>query len=107
MRRGEGRGARGELKCEAESPTESEADSPLAILISPNGSLSFVWDDQLQPFCDLGRPAISRASHVEPTAVGLWTADLGPSCGPVLGPFTLRAAALEAERDWLRVNRGL
>ena len=102
MKRGEGRGARGE----AESPPES-ADSPLAILISPTGSLTFVWDDQLQPFCDLGRPQITRASHVEPTAVGLWTADMGPSCGPVLGPFKLRLDALEAERDWLRDHRGV
>ena len=30
-----------------------------------------------------------------------WFADLGPSHGPVLGPFQSRSAALEAERRWL------
>ena len=49
----------------------------------------------------LGPAAIRRASHVEPTPDGRWTADLGPMDGPVLGPFTTRAAALDAEQVWL------
>ncbi len=48
-----------------------------------------------------GSMNIQRGSHVEPTADGQWTADLSPVAGPVLGPFTLRTAALAAERQWL------
>ncbi len=49
---------------------------------------------------------ITRASFVEPGKGG-WTADMGPSAGPVLGPFGLRSEALRAERQWLRRERGL
>ncbi|WP_242687916.1 hypothetical protein [Alienimonas californiensis] len=44
---------------------------------------------------------MTRASHVEPADGGVWTADLSPSGGPVLGPFPLRSEALTAEADWL------
>ncbi len=52
----------------------------------------------------LGRPAIARASHVEPTPDGRWTADLRPVIGPVLGPFGHRSEALDAERAWLEAH---
>jgi hypothetical protein len=45
---------------------------------------------------------ITRASHVEPDSDGKWCADMGPSVGPVLGPFVTRREALAAEREWLR-----
>ena len=99
--------ASGELNCDAALPIEPASDSQLVIVISASGSLTFVWDDDLLPLFDLGRSQISRASHVEPTAVGLWTADMAPSGGPVLGPFTFRREALNAEREWLRDHRGL
>ena len=60
-----------------------------------------VYDDALRGLLALGPAAIRRASHVEPTPDGRWTADLGPMEGPVLGPFETRAAALDAERAWL------
>jgi hypothetical protein len=47
-------------------------------------------------------PVIARASLVEPDDEGRWWADLGPVQGPVLGPFTLRSFALEAEQKWLK-----
>ena len=52
----------------------------------------------------LGQPHIQRASHVEPDGRGQWIADLAPVGGPKLGPFSLRSAALEAERRWLEVH---
>jgi hypothetical protein len=84
---------------------------------------------------DTGKFVTERASHVEPgieplidylLASGIrrgkrikevldilrdklpvWTADMRPMRGPVLGPFTLRKEALKAERKWLRTKRGL
>jgi hypothetical protein len=56
----------------------------------------------------LGTMSISRASHVEPDDAGRWWADLAPSNGPRLGPFTRRSEALDAETAWLeRFQLGL
>jgi hypothetical protein len=52
---------------------------------------------------EIGKLQITRASHVEPDAEGYWWADMGPSGGPVLGPYGSRTEALEAEREWLAV----
>jgi hypothetical protein len=71
------------------------------VSIRPDGAIEFVYDDALRGLFALGRVTIRRASHVEPTSDGRWTADLGPSGGPVLGPFDRRAEALAAERAWL------
>ena len=53
----------------------------------------------------LGSTVIRRASHVEPDEAGRWFADLAPSSGPILGPFTYRSDALAAETAWLEQNR--
>lgn len=75
----------------------------MQILIQPNGSVRCLYGEELDLHC-LGRLAIARGSHVEPTEDGQWTADLSPVNGPVLGPFINRSAALEAERQWLESN---
>ena len=49
----------------------------------------------------LGNLSIKRASRVEPTQDGQWTADMGPVGGPMLGPFQRRCDALDAEMQWL------
>lgn len=80
------------------------------LLISDQGTVSFVWSDNLAGFLECGNAHIHRASHVEPvdTPDGpQWVADMSPSGGPVLGPFRLRDVALEAEREWLSDNKGL
>jgi len=71
------------------------------VWIQPDGRIRFLYDDAWRGLLALGRPRIRRASHVEPTPDGHWTADLGPMGGPVLGLFETRAAALDAERAWL------
>ena len=71
------------------------------VWIRPDGTVDLVYDDTVRGLLALGRAAIRRASYVEPTPDGRWTADLGPMEGPVLGPFETRAAALDAERGWL------
>jgi hypothetical protein len=48
------------------------------VWIQPNGVVRFVYDDALCGLMALGRPTIRRASRVEPTPDGQWTADLGP-----------------------------
>jgi hypothetical protein len=40
----------------------------------------------------------TRASQVEPDAEGYWRAEMGPSGGPVPGPYESRSEALEAEK---------
>ena len=73
-----------------------------------NGRASFVYDDRLAFLLDHGSASIERASHVEPFNGGKgWIADMSPSNGPTLGPFALRAQALDAERDWLAEHRGI
>ena len=78
-----------------------------ATLVVTNGTVNFVYDDELVELTEAGETTTRRVSHVEPAAGGGWTADMAPVDGPVLGPFPLRATALKAERDWLTEHRGL
>ena len=77
---------------------------PASIFVRPDGTVEFIYDDRLRSLLELGQATITRASHVEPTPDGRWTADLAPRGGPVLGPFMLRQHALEAEREWLEAE---
>ena len=99
----------------------------LVFVIDPEtGLVESVYDDAALPILAGlgGENEITRASHVEPHPFsGGWIADMGPSGGPVLfadgecphheiamwgfKTFPTRAEALAAEREWLRVHRGL
>jgi hypothetical protein len=70
------------------------------LVVTPDGTVKAVYDEILD-LAPLGRPVITRASHVEPVEGGSWTVDLGPVAGPVLGPFGRRSEALQAEQAWL------
>jgi hypothetical protein len=75
----------------------------MELMVSRQGHVHCLYDECLD-LSALGRLTIRRASHVEPTGDGQWTSDLGPLCGPVLGPFPLRSAALAAEQGWIARN---
>ena len=71
------------------------------------GHVQAVYDDRLRGVFQRATVFhVERASHVEPEG-GAWHADMAPVGGPVLGPFDERAQALDAERAWLRKERGL
>jgi len=72
----------------------------MQLVITPTGRVRSLYGEELD-LHQLGRLAIRRGSHVEPTETGQWTADLSPVGGPVLGPFPSRSAALAAEQRWL------
>ena len=72
-----------------------------ALVVAPSGAVQTLYDERLD-LTALGPLTIERASHVEPTPDGCWTADLSPVGGPVLGPFPLRSEALAAEVDWIQ-----
>ena len=76
----------------------------MLVTITPDGTLKFLYNDDLRPLMELGKSTVSRASDVEPTAEGEWTADLSRVGGPVLGPFKLREQALASEVSWLENN---
>jgi hypothetical protein len=72
------------------------------IIISKSGQIRFIYNDDLLSLAGLGTATIQRASHVEPSEDGSgWKADMSPVNGPMLGPYTTRAEALEHEVDWL------
>ena len=71
------------------------------LVVDPRGAVRAIYSEAIS-LAALGTPHITRASHVEPTPDGRWTADLSPVSGPVLGPFGRRGEALEAEHAWLR-----
>ena len=75
----------------------------MQLIVDPRGTIRGVYAEHLD-LTAIGQPRIIRASHVEPTADGQWTADLSPVGGPVLGPFPLRSQALDAEINWLHLN---
>ena len=73
----------------------------LELVIGVDGGVKCIYDEALD-LRTLGKLQITRASHVEPDSEGSWWADMGPSGGPVLGPFRTRTEAIQAERRWLR-----
>ena len=73
------------------------------LVILPDGTVRAVYAEDIN-LGVLGRPMITRASHVEPDEQGHWIADLTPVSGPVLGPFCQRSQALKAEKTWLEAN---
>jgi hypothetical protein len=76
----------------------------MQILIARDGSMRCLYSDAL-PLHAFGTLNIARASCVEPDVQGQWFADLAPVQGPVLGPFTQRCGALQAEQQWLETHR--
>lgn len=89
------------------------------ILIEADGTIRYVYSDILADVFAGEGLTTRRASHVEPGPLGGWVADMSPSDGPFVGargtgvssyevaPFRTRQAALDAEREWLRLERGL
>ncbi|MBD3673298.1 MULTISPECIES: hypothetical protein [Thalassoglobus] len=75
----------------------------MQIVVQHDGSVRCLYDETLD-LHGLGQLAITRGSHVEPTPAGQWTADLSPVDGPVLGTFSTRSEALDAEVAWLLDN---
>lgn len=75
----------------------------MLLVIGTHGEVRCVYGEAID-LTTLGSTAIQRASHVEPDSKGNWWADLGPVQGPLLGPFSLRSEALQAERIWLESN---
>ena len=72
----------------------------MELLVGTDGVARCIYDEALD-LRELGQLQITRASHVEPDSDGYWWADMGPSGGPVLGPYGSRSEALGAERGWL------
>ena len=70
------------------------------IVITPNGVVRCIYGEHIDLHA-LGSPTISRANRVEPDQHGRWWADLSPVGGGILGPYTQRSAALDAEHEWL------
>jgi hypothetical protein len=75
----------------------------MQLVVEPTGRVRAISTEELD-LAALGRPKITRTSHVEPVPDGRWSADQRPVGGPVLGPFDRRSQALEAEQDWLEAN---
>ncbi len=75
----------------------------MQLVIKPDGAVRCLYTEEID-LNTLGRPVISRGSHVEPDQHGRWFADLSPSAGPKLGPFDRRSEALAAETVWLEAN---
>jgi hypothetical protein len=75
----------------------------MELVVGAGGDVRCVYGEELD-LREIGTLKITRASHVEPDRDGFWWADMGPSSGPVLGPFTSRSEALEAERVVISVS---
>ena len=76
----------------------------MELVVDAGGDVRCIYGEELD-LREIGRLQITRASHVEPDAEGYWFADMGPSGGPVLGPYGSKSDALEAEREWLISER--
>ncbi len=72
----------------------------MQLVVEPDGVLRCIYSEEID-LAALGNPVIRRASHVEPTTDGQWTADLSPVGGPTLTACPNRSQALAAELRWL------
>ena len=75
----------------------------MELVIGADGGVRALYSEEID-LSTLGPLSITRASHVEPDSSGRWLADLSPLGGPLLGPFTCRSAALDAEQKWIETN---
>lgn len=79
------------------------------LYIDNQGVIEGIYSDSLASLLSHGHATITRASHVEPgvndKGEPCWYADMSPSGGPSLGPFTLRQEALDSEVEWLHIHR--
>jgi len=79
----------------------SKQSKTFKLVVKHGGEIGAIYDDALLPLFKQGeRVSTVRASHVEPDGCE-WCADLSPVSGPKLEGFETRAAALDAERDYL------
>ena len=77
----------------------------MMLQFNANGTAIGVYSDEiLDALESLGQLRVVRASHVEPSTCGGWTADMAPVGGPVLGTYRTRTEALDAEQAWLAAN---
>ena len=76
----------------------------MTIRITRDGSIEFVYRDELRPLFGLGKASIRRASHVEPTQDGRWQADLMPIGGPKLVATRTRSESVRAEIAWIECS---
>ncbi len=77
------------------------------VFILSDGTVKFLYYDELKPLLNIGDVHVARASHVDPekTEDGLkWFADLSPVNGPKIGPFETRNEAIAGEIEWLTKN---
>lgn len=74
------------------------------LVVRPDGTVEFIYDDALAPVLEAGDFSVRRASHVEPTQDGRWQADMVPVGGPVLPPTGTRRSALAMEVQWLEAH---
>jgi hypothetical protein len=72
----------------------------MELFIASTGQVRCLYAEEFD-LGSLGPLTIRRASRVEPTDGGSWTADLSPIGGPTLGPFAQRSQALAAEARWI------
>ncbi len=77
----------------------------MKILIDTHGKARAIYSDALAPIMRaVGKPRTERVSDVEPLRDGRWEADLSRVLGPILGPYSTRQEALDAEVAWLLAN---
>jgi hypothetical protein len=72
----------------------------LRIKISPEGEISFIYNDVLEGLLHEGEAFVRRASNVEPHPDGGWTAHIIAD-NVILGPFKFRYEALAKEIEYL------
>jgi hypothetical protein len=72
----------------------------MELFITRTGQVCCLYGEDLD-LRAVGSLTIRRASRVEPTDGGGWTAELSPIGGPTLGPYSQRSQALAAEARWI------
>lgn len=77
----------------------SDQSTKLLLSIDLDGTMQFIYTDELASLLEEGKSSVRRVSNVEPHPDGGWAASMED--GTVLGPFKLRSEALAEEIKYL------
>lgn len=75
----------------------------IIIDIAPDGTLYFLYSDELRPLMDLGKPSIAQISSIGTEEDAQWYVVIHTDAS-IFGPYRLLSEAQEKEKSYIEEN---